>query len=129
MKDGIDAPHCRPYSVAVGDIPCEGLHLVSDQSVLHGAIEKFLQQTLAGEGDMDVGISTLTQWTLGRTSAMTSMTVGIEPDLDMRLENWSEPHALTMRDLDGDGREEVLALRLLTPEDGPQTLAGYLLRF
>lgn len=105
------------------------LGLVSDASVLHGAIEKFLQQTLAGEGELDVSISTLTQWTLGRTSAMTSMTVGIEPHLDMRLEDWSEPHALTIRDLDGDGREEALAVRLKTPEDGPKSLVGYLLRF
>ncbi|PCJ51780.1 MAG: hypothetical protein COA70_13485 [Planctomycetota bacterium] len=104
-------------------------NLVSDESVLHGAIEKFLQQTLAGDGDLDIGISTLTQWTLGRTSAMTSMTNGIEPDLDIRLENWAEPHALTIRDLDGDGREEVLAVRLLTPEEGEKSLIGYLLRF
>lgn len=105
------------------------LGLVSDESVLHGAIEKFLQQTLSGSGDLDVGISTLTQWTLGRTSAMTSMTVGIEPNLDMRLENWSEPHALTIRDIDGDGREEALAVRMEAPEDGPKSLVGYLLRF
>lgn len=103
--------------------------LVSDESVLHGAIENFLQQTLAGDGDLDVGISTLTQWTLGRTSAMTSMTHGREPDLDIRLENWAEPHALTIRDMDGDGREEVLAVRLLTPEKGEKSLIGYLLRF
>ncbi|MHC4823762.1 MAG: FG-GAP repeat domain-containing protein [Planctomycetota bacterium] len=105
------------------------LDLVSDESVLHGAIEKFLQQTLAGEGALDVGISTLTQWTLGRTSAMTSMAVGLDPDLDIRLEDWAEPHALTIRDLDGDGREEVLAVRQVTPEEGPKTLIGYLLRF
>lgn len=105
------------------------LGLVSDESVLHGAIEKFLQQTLSGDGDLDVGISTLTQWTLGRTSAMTSMTVGIQPDLDMRLEDWAEPHALTVRDIDGDGREEVLAVRLEVPEEGPKTFVGYLLRF
>jgi len=105
------------------------LNLVSDESVLHGAIEKFLQQTLAGDGDLDVGISTLTQWTLGRTSAMTSMTHGIEPDLDIRLENWAEPHALTIRDLDGDGREEVLAVRLVSPDKGEKSLVGYLLRF
>ena len=90
------------------------LDLVSDESVLHGAIEKFLQQTLAGEGALDVGISTLTQWTLGRTSAMTSMAVGLDPDLDIRLEDWAEPHALTICDLDGDGREEVLAVRQVT---------------
>lgn len=107
------------------------LGLVSDDSVLHGAIEQFLQQTLAdgGDGDLDVGISTLTQWTLGRTSAMTSMTQGLEPDLDIRLENWAEPHALTIRDMDGDGREEVLAVRILSPEKGEKSLIGYLLRF
>lgn len=105
------------------------LDLVSDESVLHGAIETFLKQTLSGDGDLDVGISALTQWTLGRTSAMTSMALGIDPDLDLRLENWAEPHALTIRDLDGDGREEVLAVRQVSPEEGPKTLTGYLLRF
>ncbi len=105
------------------------LNLMSDESVLHGAIERFLQQTLSGDGDLDISISALTQWTLGRTSAMTSMTVGIEPDLDMRLENWAEPHALSIRDLDGDGREEVIALRLVTPAKGDKTIVGYLLKF
>ncbi|MDA1114655.1 MAG: VCBS repeat-containing protein, partial [Planctomycetota bacterium] len=105
------------------------LELVSDDSVLHGAIEQFLQQTLAGDGDLEVGISTLTQWTLGRTSAMTSMTQGKEPDLDILLKDWAEPHALTIRDMDGDGREEVLAVRMLSPDKGEKSLIGYLLRF
>jgi len=57
------------------------------------------------------------------------MTHGIEPDLDIRLDNWAEPHALTIRDLDGDGREEVLAVRLVSPDKGEKSLVGYLLRF
>jgi len=101
------------------------LDLVSDESVLHGAIEKFLQQTLSGDGELDVEISTLTQWTLGRTSAMTSVADGVEPDYRIRLDDWSEPHAMTIRDFDGDGREEILALRLFAPEEGAKRLVGF----
>ena len=99
--------------------------LVSDESVLHGAIEKFLQQTLAGDGELDVDISTLTQWTLGRTSAMTSVAEGVKPDIKIKLADWNEPHAMTVRDFDGDGREEILALRLFTPEEGGKRLVGF----
>jgi hypothetical protein len=99
--------------------------LVSDESVLHGAIEKFLQQTLSGEGDLAMDVSTLTQWTLGRTSAMTSVAQGIRPDVRIKLEDWTEPHAMTIRDFDGDGREEILALRLFKPEKGAKRLIGF----
>ena len=99
--------------------------LVSDASVLHGAIEQFLQQTLSGEGDLEMEISALTQWTLGRTSAMTSVADGVEPDQVLKLEGWAEPHAMTVRDLDGDGREDILALRIFQPEEGSKRLIGY----
>ena len=102
--------------------------LVSDESVLHGAIEQFLQQTLSGDGDLDMDISTLTQWTLGRTSAMTSVAEGVKPDIKMKLADWSEPHAMTVRDLDGDGRQEILALRLFAPEEGAKRLVGFKVR-
>lgn len=104
------------------------LDLVSDETVLHGAIEKFLQQTLSGKGALDVEISTLTQWTLGRTSAMTSVAEGIEPDYRIKLDDWSEPHAMTIRDFDGDGREEILALRLFEPDKGAKRLLGFKVR-
>ncbi|MDP7063085.1 MAG: hypothetical protein QF489_09180 [Planctomycetota bacterium] len=104
------------------------LDLISDESVLHSAIEKFLQQTLSGNGNLEVDISTLTQWTLGRTSAMTSVAEGVKPDIKMKLQDWSEPHAMTVRDLDGDGREEILALRLFAPEEGAKRLVGFKIR-
>ena len=101
------------------------LNLISDEAVLHGAIEKFLQQTLSGEGGLEVEISALTQWTLGRTSAMTSVAEGVEPNYRIHLKDWSEPHAMTIRDFDGDGREEILALRLFAPEQGAKRFIGY----
>lgn len=108
-------------------------NLVTDDSVLHGAIEKFLQDALSGEGEFDVDVETLTQWTLGRTSAMTSMTKGREPVVEMMLDSdWTTPHAMTIRDLDGDGHDEVLALRLIRPKEGSEEkarLVGYVVDF
>ena len=84
-----------------------------------------MQQTLSGEGGLEVEISALTQWTLGRTSAMTSVAEGVEPNYRIHLKDWSEPHAMTIRDFDGDGREEILALRLFAPEQGAKRFIGY----
>ncbi len=107
--------------------------LVSDESVLSGAIERFLQDSLSGEGEFDIDVATLTQWTLGRTSAMVSMTRGIAPDMVVDLEEgWSAPHAMTIRDLDGDGLDEVLALRLQrpAPDSGEKArLVGFVVDF
>ncbi|MHC4838292.1 MAG: hypothetical protein ACYTF3_08945, partial [Planctomycetota bacterium] len=107
--------------------------LVSDESVLSGAIERFLQDALSGEGAFDIDVATLTQWTLGRTSAMVSMTRGLVPDMVVDLEEgWSAPHAMTIRDLDGDGLDEVLALRLQRPppDSGEKArLVGFVVDF
>jgi len=108
-------------------------NLVTDDSVLHGAIERFLQDSLRGDGELDIDVASLTQWALGRTSAMTSMTRGLAPDVVVDLEEgWSTPHAMTIRDLDGDGHDEILALRLLRPKEGSgeqARLVGYVVDF
>ena len=56
----------------------------------------------------------LGEWVLGRTSALLALTHGRVPDSDLVLPGgWSAPHAMAVRDLDGDGRDELLALRLV----------------
>ncbi len=79
--------------------------------------QDFLRETLNARRDLDVDASALTDWVLGRTSALVAMTRERAPDLRLRLaDDWQPPHAMTLRDLDGDGRDEAVVLRLVRPE-------------
>ncbi len=88
--------------------------VVDDPEVVDALAEKFLRETLSGEETPDLDISMLGEWVLGRTSALLALTHGRVPDSDRVLPGgWSAPHAMAVRDLDGDGRDELLALRLV----------------
>ena len=88
--------------------------VVDDPEVVDALAEKFLRETLSGEETLDLDLSMLGEWVLGRTSALLALTYGRLPDSDRVLPGgWSAPHAMAVRDLDGDGRDELVALRLV----------------
>ncbi len=103
--------------------------VIATPSVLHGAIELFLQQCFAGEGELSLEISTLFEWVLGRTSAMASLIKGKKPVKSLNLPDWETPHAMLLRDFDGDGADEALVLRQYTNEDGDKMLSGFTVDF
>ncbi|MFT7517290.1 MAG: hypothetical protein ACI84O_001080 [Myxococcota bacterium] len=104
-------------------------NVVDTPNILHVAIEKFLQQSLAGEGELELEISTLSEWMLGRTSAMASLAKGKIAIASTTLEDWETPHAMLIRDFDGDGCDEALILRNHKTEDKQDMLRGVLVDF
>ncbi len=99
--------------------------IADNPNVVDSLAENFLKETLAEEKNLAFDISMLGEWVLGRTSALLSLTSNKLPDSDRVLPGgWSAPHALTARDFDGDGVDELLALRLKDAE-GESKLQGF----
>lgn len=96
------------------------------------AREQFLREAL-GDGGRPVNwqVEDLATWVLGRTSALIALTRARPADAERALPGgWETPHALALRDLDGDGRDEAIALRRLAPADGqPARLVGFVVEF
>lgn len=96
--------------------------------------EDFLRRAFDSRKDLQVDVTTLTEWVLGRTSALIARTRESPPDWEVQLpEGWTSPHSLVARDFDGDGQDEILVLRRQTPKPaegetatGPE-LVGWLL--
>jgi len=79
--------------------------------------EEFLRTAFDEKGSIQVDIETLTEWVLGRTSALISRTRNAPPKWSSQMpDTWSAPHSLVARDFDGDGRDEILVLRREIPE-------------
>lgn len=88
--------------------------------------ERFLRETLgSGRKEVTFEIEELAEWVMGRTSALLSLTRERPADLEIPAgADWEPPHALALRDLDGDGRDEAIVLRRLKAEDGTARLVG-----
>jgi hypothetical protein len=84
------------------------------------ASEDFLRKAFQERGDLNVDLTTLTEWVLGRTSALIALTKNGPPDWSQSLgSDWDPPHAIVARDFDGDGKEEILAVQgQYTPREG-----------
>jgi hypothetical protein len=105
-------------------------NVITGPNVLHDAIEKFLQQNLGKKkGDLDLELNSLLEWMLGRTSAMASLTKGVKPMMSVTLKDWETPHAMLVRDFDGDGLDEALILRQHTNEAKEKVLSGVTVDF
>ncbi len=109
-------------------------NVVNGDTPFGDASEDFLRRAFAERGDLEVDITTLTEWVLGRTSALISLTKKRPADWERELTGpWLTPHTMVARDFDGDGKEEILALhsRLTEPKDGEDKsglkLTGWLL--
>jgi hypothetical protein len=92
----------------------------------------FLRDALAEDSEMQVDVGALGDWVLGRTSAIAAAVDGREPDHRLQMgADWEPPHALTLRDLDGDGRDEAVVLRSVRPDgdSGPRTMLAFVVRF
>lgn len=96
--------------------------------------EEFLREAFADKGTLSVDVATLTEWVLGRTSALIARTRQRPADWTVVLpEGWTSPHGLVARDFDGDGLDEILVVRRIAPEkqeDGttkPAELQGWIL--
>lgn len=95
------------------------------------ARERFLQDTLgSSKKEVTFEIEELAEWVLGRTSALLALTRSRPADFEIQAAaDWEPPHALALRDLDGDGRDEAIVLRRFKPEDGPPRLVGIRIDF
>jgi hypothetical protein len=95
------------------------------------AREQFLRETLGSESrELAFNLDELAEWVLGRTSALLALTRSRPPDAEAALPGgWSAPHALAVRDLDGDGRDEAIALRRVKVGDEPALLTGFRVAF
>lgn len=109
-------------------------NVVSGDTPFGDASEDFLRRAFAERGDLEVDITTLTEWVLGRTSALISLTKNGPADQEWQLTGpWLTPHTMVARDFDGDGKDEIMALhsRLPALEDGEEMqgmkLTGWLL--
>jgi hypothetical protein len=93
------------------------LNVVDGDTPFGDASEDFLRRTFEKRGDLKVDVTTLTEWVLGRTSALIALTKDGPPDWSQSLgSDWSPPHAIVARDFDGDGKEEILAVQSHLPE-------------
>ncbi len=95
------------------------------------AREKFLQDTLGARGrEVALEADDLAEWVLGRTSALVALTRARPPDARIELPGgWEAPHALALRDLDGDGKDEAIAMRRIQEEGKPARLVGFRVDF
>ncbi len=95
------------------------------------ARQQFLRSALGdGRKEQRWEVDDLTQWVMGRTSALIALTRARAADIEYTLEGgWETPHALALRDLDGDGRDEAIVLRRQKPENAPGRLVGFAVSF
>jgi hypothetical protein len=103
--------------------------VIKTRNVLHAAIEKFLQQSLDGRDELELELTSLSEWLLGRTSAMASLAKGEAAFQQLKLPDWQAPHAIMLRDYDGDGSDEALILRRVKDEQKGQQLGGVIIDF
>ena len=77
-------------------------------------------------------VTGLQDWLLGATSAVAAAAGDRDPDRELTLgADWKTPHAMIVRDLDGDGVDEAVVVRTLPPlvEDGPRRLHALVVKF
>lgn len=91
------------------------------------AREEFLREALgSSRRELRWQVEDLATWVMGRTSALIALTRERAADSELVLPGWEPPHALALRDLDGDGRDEAIVLRRIAPADGaPARLVGF----
>ncbi len=101
-------------------------NVVNGDTPFGDASEDFLRRAFAERGDLEVDIATLTEWVLGRTSALISLTKKRPADQEWQLTGpWLTPHTMVARDFDGDGKDEILALHSrLREENDDQEVSG-----
>ena len=87
-------------------------NLVPDRAILDRVADGFLSDLLRSSEVLALDVETLTGWLLGRTSLLVSLTRGKRPVFELAApEDWAAPQAMTVRDFDGDGRDEALVMR------------------
>jgi len=100
-------------------------NLVSDPSLLDHVTAHFLRQLLAQRENLDLDVETLAGWLLGRASLLVSLTHGKEPSFRIPAPaGWRIPQAMTVSDVDGDGRDEILVLHRILLDSGGDVHAG-----
>lgn len=108
-------------------------NVITGDTPFGDASDEFLRSAFAERRDLKVDITTLTEWVLGRTSALISLTKDRPADWSQELSPWLSPHTMVARDFDGDGKDEILAVysRLPELEEGEeflgQALYGWIL--
>jgi hypothetical protein len=101
----------------------------ASKNILSLAIEKFLAQSLAGDEKLSLEINELTEWLLGRTSALASLVQGVNPRFKVQLPDWKTPHAMIVRDLDADGVDEAVVFRKVFGAEEVEQITGFMVDF
>jgi len=99
--------------------------LVPDVEKLNSINEDFLRQQLTTEGDASIDENLLLGWVYEQKSTLLNLAKGKKP-LFLREASSTDglEQALTAQDFDGDGKDEVLMLRMVT-RDGVKGLKGF----
>ena len=84
---------------------------------------------MSGDGELSLEINELTEWLLGRTSALASLVKGVSPTYQVQLPGWNTPHAMIARDLDIDGIDEVVIFKKVSAPEGVEQIQGFIVDF
>jgi len=100
-------------------------NLVADISTLEHINEDFLREQLKGDGDASIDEDMLMGWVYEQKSTLLNLAAGHEPIYQIEASAGDGlEQALTAQDIDGDGKDEVLLLRMIK-KDGVNGLKGF----
>jgi len=102
--------------------------VILDRRILDEASHLFLRDLLKKNRVVELDLATLAGWLFGRPTLLLSKTRGKTPLFQLPPPaDWSVPQAMTVADLDGDGRDEILMLRRTwrDQENPRRHLVGY----
>lgn len=86
--------------------------LLRDASVLDQHTDRFIADLLRAEEVLELDVETMAGWLFGRASLLVSLAHKNQPDFRLPApEDWVPPHAMTVSDFNGDGKDEILYLR------------------
>ncbi|MFQ5749041.1 MAG: FG-GAP repeat domain-containing protein [Planctomycetota bacterium] len=103
--------------------------VIPDRRVLDEASHLFLRELLKKNKVVELDLATLAGWLFGRPTLLLSKTRGRTPLFQLPPPaDWFVPQAMTVSDLDGDGRDEILMFRRTwrVQEDSRRHLVGFL---
>jgi len=141
-----DADALRRTVVRIGDLDGDGRRtdlivldekgtlsawsgVIPDRRILDEASHLFLRDLLKKNKVVQLDLATLAGWLFGRPTLLLSKTRGRTPVFRIPPPaGWNVPQAMTVSDLDGDGRDEILMFRRTwrTPQDPRRHLVGFL---
>ncbi|MDP6850702.1 MAG: VCBS repeat-containing protein, partial [Planctomycetota bacterium] len=105
------------------------LDVVSHPDLLDDLAESKIREILISSSVIELNAETIARWALGRTSLLASLVDGgmvahvaaFSPDSEVEA-----PQAMAVRDVDGDGADEIILFRRVELESGDPGLRGFI---